>query len=430
MLDIALIRNNPELVKKGIATKNANPDMVDAFLALDQKWRNATTELDKLRALQRTLSEERKIDEAKANKEQIKKLEYDLQEMSAERDILWARIPNIPLPDVVLGKSDADNIVLREVGERTHFKFSPKDYLAIAYALGIIDTERAAKVSGSRFGYLLGDMVLLEFALLQFATKILTDKNILRKIITAQKLKISEKPFIPVLPPVLISKESMSAMGYLERGEDEIYHLPKDNLYIVGTSEQSLGPMHMNETFQAQDLPLRYFGFSSCFRREAGSYGKDTKGILRVHQFNKSEMFTFVLPEASQDEHEFLLAIEEYLMQQLEIPYHVLNICTADLGDPAAKKYDVEAWLPGQLGGEGEYRETHSTSNCTDYQARRLNVKFRPEGNAPSQYVHTLNGTVFSERPLIAIIENYQTEDGKIEIPKVLQPYIGKKIIG
>ena len=277
----------------------------------------------------------------------------------------------------------------------------------MAQELGIIDTERAAKVSGSRFGYLKGAAVLLEFALVQLAMK------------TAAK-----DGFIPVIPPVLVGEKAMWSMGYLERGRDEIYYLPADNLYLVGTSEQSIGPMYMDEIFKEKELPRRYIGFSTCFRREAGSYGKDTKGILRVHQFDKVEMFSIVKPEDSEKEHQLILSIEEKLMRALELPYRVLDICSGDLGDPAAAKYDIEVWMPGQNGGKGEYRETHSTSNTTDFQSRRLNIKYRnKEGEI--DFVHMLNGTGFSQRPILAILENYQTEKGTVKVPKVLQDYLG-----
>lgn len=427
MLDVNLLRKEPEKIKEGIAKKNSDPKLVDEFLSADEKWRKALTELEELRAKQKKAASEKNIEEGKRLKGELKELEEKANLAEDERKIVWVRIPNPPLDWVIPGKSEADNTTLREVGKKPDFGFPAVDYVALAEKLGLIDNERAAKVSGSRFAYLLGDMVRLEFALGQFLYETLTDKKTLAKIAKKAGLSVSDKPFIPVLPPVLIKRESMSAMGYMERGGDEIYNLPKDDLYLVGTSEQSIGPMHGGETFEAKDLPLRYVGFSTCFRREAGSYGKDTKGILRVHQFNKFEMFSTVLPEVSNDEHKFLLAIEEYLMQALELPYRVLNICSADLGDPAAAKYDIEAWLPGQNGGKGEYRETHSTSNTTDFQARRLNIRYKtPEGQ---KFLHMLNGTAFSERPLIAIIENNQTKDGKVRVPKVLKKYLGKKVI-
>lgn len=428
MIDAELIRKNPEGVKRGIAAKNADPGLVDRFLELDKLWREAVTHVDALRAEQRKLSEARKIEEAKKNKEEIKAAEAHVAELEKDRLAAWRLIPNPPLPEVPAGKSDADNKTLREVGKKP--AGPAKDYLALAEPLGIVDVARAAKVSGSRFGYLLGGAVKLEFALVQFALERLTDRKTIGDIARAAGLDVPDVPFVPVVPPVMINGSSMAAMGYLDRGADEIYSFPADGLFLVGTSEQSIGPMHKDEILEAGRLPLRYLGFSTCFRREAGSHGKDTKGILRVHQFDKLEMFSFVLPEASADEHRLLLAVEEYLMKELGLPYRVLHICTADLGDPAAAKYDVEAWMPGQKDGKGEYRETHSTSNCTDYQARRLNVKYRGSlGKA--EFVHTLNGTAFAiGRMLIAIMENYQTADGKIRVPEVLRPYVGEEAIG
>ena len=235
--------------------------------------------------------------------------------------------------------------------------------------------------------------------------------------------------FVSVVPPVMIRPESMKAMGYTERGGEEIYHLEKDDMYLVGTSEQSIGPMHMGEILNAENLPLRYVAFSTCFRREAGSYGKDTKGIFRVHQFDKAEMFIICRPEDSIEEHKLILGLEEAMMKKLDIPYRIMNICTGDLGDPAAAKYDIETWLPGQNNGTGEYRETHSTSNCTDFQARRLNIRFKDK-DGDNKFVHTLNGTGFAiGRILIAIIENYQQKGGSIKVPKILRKFLNFKEI-
>jgi seryl-tRNA synthetase len=428
MIDVSLLRENPEKIKEGIKKKKADPALVDEFLRFDGDWRKAVVELETLRGAQKKAASEKNIEEGKRLKEQLKGLEEKVKLAEDERRTVWAKIPNPPLDWVVVGQSEADNSTLREVGKKPQFNFEPVDYVVLSEKLGLIDTERAAKVSGSRFAYLLGDMVRMEFALGQFLYEIITDSRTLSKIAKKAGLSVSDKPFVPVLPPVLIKRESMAGMGYMERGGEEIYHIPKDDLYLVGTSEQSIGPMLSGETLAQENLPLRYVGFSPCFRREAGSYGKDTKGILRVHQFNKFEMFSFALPGTSDEEHKFILAIEEYLMQKLELPYRVLNICSADLGDPAAAKFDIEVWLPGQNGGKGEYRETHSTSNTTDFQARRLNVRYKTQ--AKPEFVHMLNGTAFSERPLIAILENNQTKDGKIMVPKALRKYVGKKFIG
>ncbi len=426
MLDVNLLRTNSEEIKKKLATKNVNPKLVDDFLALDAKWRTAVQNTEVLRAELNKLSKERKIEEAKLVKTKIKELEEGMAELETKRVAALKALPNPPLPDVPVG-DESKSVVLREVGEKPKFNFPVKNYIDLGQTLYIIDTERAGKVSGSRFGYLKGAGAMLEFGLIQMVVDFVTNEKNIAKLIKEQKLSIKPSAFVPVIPPVLIKPESMQAMGYVERGGDEIYFLEKDQLYLVGTSEQSIGPMHMNETLDGEKLPVRYLGFSTCFRREAGSYGKDTKGILRVHQFDKLEMFTICAPENSGEEHKLLLAIEEKLMQMLELPYHVLHIATGDLGDPAAAKYDIEAWLPGQRDGQGEYRETHSTSNTTDYQSRRLNIKYKKTNDQQptTGFAHMLNGTAFAiGRIIIAILENYQTEKGTVKIPKTLQKHI------
>lgn len=427
MIDIENLRKNPQPYRESVKNRNYDPKIVDDFLAIDEQWRKATAEIEGMRAEQKKLGAERKIEEAKALKGKMAELETGLSDLELKRKAVLKKIPNLTMPWVVVGKDDTQNQTLREVGTKPVFKFKHKDYVELSEKLGVIDTARAGKVSGSRFGYIMGGLARLEFALIQFATDTVTDEKLLAKLIKKNKLKVSPKAFIPVIPPVMIKEEMMEGMGYVERGGDEIYHFEADKLYLVGTSEQSIGPMHSGETLPAEELPRRYLGFSTCFRREAGSYGKDTKGILRVHQFNKLEMFSITTPELSEDEHKLLLAIEEYLMQALELPYRVLNICSGDLGDPAAAKWDIEVWLPGQLEGKGQYRETHSTSNTTDFQSRRLGIKYKDATG--TRYAHMLNGTAFSERPLLAIIENFQTEKGSIKVPKVLQKYAGIKEI-
>ena len=408
------------------------------MLEIDQRRRNKIKEVDDLRARQNQLSNEisrsaegreKKIEGSKEIKAKLGSIEFEMKALEEEFVGLMYKLPNLPDDSVPVGKDEKDNIVLREVGGKPKFKFTPRDYVELGEKLDLIDTERAAKVSGSRFGYLKHEAPLLEFALVQLALDFVRDEKNIKKIVKERKLSISSKPFIPVVPPVLIKPEAMKAMGYVERGGDEIYYLEKDNLYLVGTAEQSVGPMHMDETFEEGKMPHRHIAFSTCFRREAGSYGKDTRGILRVHQFDKAEMFILSSPETSREEHQLLLGIEEHLMQTLGIPYQVINNCSGELGDPAAAKFDIEAWLPGQKGGEGEYRETHSTSNTTDFQARRLNVKFRRK-DGKTEFVHMLNGTAFAiGRTIIAILENYQQEDGSVKVPKVLQKYTGFKEI-
>lgn len=428
MLDVNLIRKNPEEIKKGIAAKNIDPSLVDKFLATDEKWRVLTKQIEEARAELNKLSKERRIDEAKKVKESLKALEKELPSLESEKNSALRALPNLPLETVPVGKSENENQVLREVGKKTSFNFPIKDYIELGTELDLIDTERASKVSGSRFGYIKNELAILEFGLVKMVLDLVTSEKNIKKIIKEEKLSIAPTSFSPVIPPVLIKPEAMAAMGYVERGGDEIYLLEKDQLYLVGTSEQSIGPMHMNEVFEAKDLPHRYVGFSTCFRREAGSYGKDTRGILRVHQFDKLEMFSICAPENSVEEHKLLLAIEEKLMQMLELPYRVLNICSGDLGDPAAAKYDIEVWLPAQNDGKGQYRETHSTSNTTDYQSRRLNIKYRAKDGLA--FAHMLNGTAFAiGRILIAILENYQTKYSTITIPKALRRHTGIKEI-
>ncbi|MCD6568861.1 serine--tRNA ligase [bacterium] len=424
MLDIKLIREHPEEIKEGIRKKGVDPALVDEVLQLDKQRRKLIQEVEKIRA-KKNLAESKLInikeEEEKKKiltilKEAKAYLNYKEKELKDIEEKFWDKIrliPNPPLPDVPEGKDETENKIIRKEGKITRFTFKPRDYLTIAEKLDIIDVQRAAKTSGSRFGFLKREGAILEIALVHYAFD-----------------KLAKRGFIPVIPPVMIKPKPFAAMGYLERGKEEVYYLEKDNLYLVGTAEQIIGPMHMGEIFAEQDLPLRYVAFSSCFRREAGSYGKDTKGILRVHQFDKVEMFIFSTPEKSEEEHQLLLSLEEEIMKELGIPYRVIFICSGDLGDPAAKKYDIEAWLPGQNNGEGQYRETHSTSNCTDYQARRLNIKYRTK-EGTLNFLYTLNGTAIAVgRTIIAIIENYQTKEGWVRIPKVLWKYTnGLRII-
>lgn len=445
MLDIKLIRENPEMVKVALAKRGADFG-VDALLALDEKRRKKIQEVDAMRSRQNVLSEEvaksvqeersAKIEESKALKIKLHDAQFELRVLEEEFEERLQVLPNLPYEDWPVGKDETENIVLREVGKKRDFGFAPRDYMAIAAGLDLIDTERAAKVSGSRFGYLKNEAVLLEMALVQFAIS-----------------HLAKNKFVPIVPPVLIKEEMMQGMGYVdsEKDREERYFFEKDKLYLVGTAEQSIGPMHANEILREADLPKRYAGFSTCFRREAGSYGKDTAGILRVHQFDKAEMFIVARPEDSKKEHELMLLLEEELMQLLGIPYRVVQLCTGDLSQPSAGTYDIEAWLPGQnngkglnksasggliarpdaprISGLGEYRETHSTSNTTDYQARRLNIRLKRQetkDKRQAEFVHMLNGTAFAiGRMIIAILENEQQEDGSVGVPEVLRPYMG-----
>jgi seryl-tRNA synthetase len=400
MLDLKFIRENKKLVSEGARNKGAEID-IDLLLKLDEEQRGLSIDVQGLREERNKAAKDRDIEKGKKIKEELEGKEKRLNELNDEIKKITIQIPNPAKEDVKVGKNDTENEVLRKVGAPKKFDFTPKDHLQIGEALGIIDVERAAKISGTRFYYLRSEGVILEFALKQLAFEILMGEG-----------------FIPVLPPVLIKEEVMRGLGYMENGGDEdMYVFDKDGLVLVGTSEQSVVPMHKDEILDVKQLPLRYVSFSNCFRREAGSYGKDTRGILRVHQFDKVEMVSYVKQGEDDKEHEFLLSLEEKLLQALEIPYQVVKMCTGDLGFPAARKYDLEAWVPS----EGKYREVTSTSTTTDFQSRRLNIKYR-EANK-TEFVNILNGTAFSTRPIVAILENFQQENGDVLIPKILHKY-------
>ncbi len=446
MLDIKFLRENPEKVKRGIESKRAPAKLVDDFLAVDKDWREAVKNIDDLRAKQKKAGaafakgeprfegrEARNIELAKELKEKIKNLEDGLAELEVKRNAILLKIPNLPHPDVPVGKDESENKVIRSWGKPAEFDFKPKDHLELGERLGIIDMERAAKVAGARFSYLKGGAALLEVALIKFTFDTLTNEKVLKKIANSVAKGYSFKPFIPVFPPVMIRPDVFTKMARLsEADKDERYHLEKDDLYLIGSAEHTLGSMHADEVFGESDMPIRYIGFSTSFRREAGSYGKDTHGILRVHQFDKLEMESFTMPEDSLKEQEFIVAIQEYLMRQLKIPYEVVMICTGDMGGPDARQIDINAWMPGHPStgsGWGTYRETHTSDMMTDYQTRRLNTKIK-RSDGKIEFAHTNDATAFAiGRTLIAIIENYQTKDGKVNIPKVLQKYVGKKII-
>lgn len=415
MLDIKFIRENPDKIKEACRNKQVKVD-IDRLLELDEQRRQLLQRVEQLRSERNMVSHAdvkvatQALERARELKKEIQERESDLAKIEEDLNTLMFRVPNLPLDDVPVGKDDTENVVAKKVGGIPKFDFQPKDHLGIGEALGLIDIKRAAKVAGTRFGYFKKEAVLLQFALINFAFDFLVKKG-----------------FIPILPPVMMKSEKMRGMGYLEQTDvEEAYHLPQDDLFLVGTSEQPIGAMHADETFEEKDLPRRYVGFSTCFRREAGSYGKDTRGVFRVHQFDKVEMFIFSKPEDSVKEHQLLLSSEEELMKALKLPYQVVKICTGDLGLPAAAKYDIEAWLPDQ----NKYRETHSTSNCTDFQARRLNIKYRDSKTKKTAFVHTLNGTALAMgRTIIAILENYQQKDGSVKVPKVLQKYLDFKKI-
>jgi len=425
MLDVNLIRRNPEEVKKGIAKKNFSPKLVDDFLALDEEWRKLTKQIDDLRAEQKKLSDERKIEEATKIKDKIQSLESELRKLEQNRqEILW-QIPNLPSDDTPVGKDELENKVLRKWGEPKQFDFKPRDNVELGESLGIIDIENASRISGARFNYVKGEAALLEFALIQYVFDILTGAKLIKSFADKIEKGYSSKPFVPIVPPVMIRPDVLHKMALL-KPEEERYHIPKDDLYLIGSAEHTLGPLHMDEIIPEEKLPIRYVGFSTSFRREAGSYGKDTRGILRVHQFDKLEMESFTVPEDSIKEQDFIIAIQEYLMQSLEIPYQVVAICTGDMGGPDVRQIDIEVWMPSQ----NRYRESHTSDYMADYQARRLNTKVRRKNNE-LQFVHMNDATAFAiGRTLIAILENYQQKDGSVLVPKVLQGYLGFKKIG
>jgi seryl-tRNA synthetase len=334
---------------------------------------------------------------------ETKKLEQELARVEERIEALLPTVPNLPDPSAPPGETEEDAEVLREVGERPEHDFKPRDHLELGVELDLIDMESAAATSGARFAYLKRELVLVELALVQFAMRML-----------------AERGFTPVIPPVLVREEALFWTGFLPTDRAQIYEIKGDDLFLVGTSEVTLAALHADEILAEGDLPIRYAGFSTCFRREAGAAGRDTRGIFRVHQFDKVEMYEFTHPERSNEEHVRLLEIQEEVLKELEIPYRVVNIPVGDLGASAAKKYDCEAWLPGQ----GRYREITSCSNTTDYQARRLRCRFRPEGGGSPRPVHTLNGTAVAVgRTLIAIMENFQRADGSIGIPEVLHAF-------
>ncbi len=413
MLDLKLIRDNPEMVRESLARRGQGvADAVDRLLELDASRRSLVTEVDSLRAEQKRRGKEvakaapeRRAEVLAGLKDlsgQIDRAEERLRQVEAELNDLLARVPNLTDPSVPPGGED-DAVELRRVGTVPDLGFPPRDHLELGELLGAIDVARAAKVSGARFGYLTGPGAMLEFALVRFAID-----------------RLASAGFVPVVPPVLVRREAMFGTGFLPTDEQQLFRIPDDDLYLVGTSEVPLVSYHADEILDPGSLPRRYVGFSTCFRREAGSYGKDTRGIFRVHQFDKVEMVSFVLPEASGEEHELLLAREEELLGALEIPYRVVNIAAGDLGGPAAKKYDCEAWIPSQ----GTWRELTSTSNCTDYQARRIGCRVREAGgNRP---LHTLNGTAIAVgRTIVALLENHQLQDGSVRVPTALREYLG-----
>jgi seryl-tRNA synthetase len=415
MIDPRLLRTEPEVLKSSLERRGIDLD-VSALVALDERRRIERVKAEGIRAEQKTVGKSvSKLDgdERQAAISRAGELSEAYKETLAVADVsdaefndIWVSLPNLVDPTAASGTEEEDAEQVRKWGDPPEGEFL--DHLALGEKHGFVDVERAAKVSGSRFAFLLGPLVRLEFALVSYALD-----------------KLEPHGFTPVIPPVLVRDHALYGTGFFPGDKDQVYSLADDDLYLIGTSEVALAAMHSDEILDKDKFPMRYAGFSTCFRRESGTYGKDTRGIFRVHQFDKVEMFSFVHPDTAQEEHDFLLAREEELVQGLGIPYRVMNIAAGDLGASAAKKYDIEAWFPGQ----GRYREITSTSNTTDYQSRRLKIRFR--GDEGNQLAYTLNGTAIAMgRWLIAIVENYQQPDGSIVVPEALRPYVGFESIG
>jgi len=396
LIDLRAARADPEGFRAALGRKGA-AEIFDELLVADERWRELETRASELRAQTKLKGKPtpEQLEQLRELKAELQRVESEHEEAAQLRQELLDRVPNPPDPSSPDGVSEEDAVEVRRVGEPPSFSFKPRDHLELGAEHGWIDLERAARVSGARFAYRVGEVALLELALYRFALD-----------------RLVARGFVPVLPPVLVREEAMYGTGFLPTDEVNIYKIERDELYLTGTSEVALASFHLGE--ELDELPRRYAGYSTNFRREAGAAGKDTRGMFRVHQFDKVEMFVFAEPEGSAEEHDALLTLEEELVQEVGLPYRVVNIAAGDLGASAAKKYDIEAWFPGQQ----RYREITSTSNTTDYQARRLGIRFRRDGKL--EPVHTLNGTAMTARWLIALLENFQDEGGAIAVPEVL----------
>ncbi len=415
MIDITILRERPEELERSLARRGVEIDL-DRLVALDQQRRAIRAQAEELRAKQKEIGKsisslsgddrQAAIDEAGEIAERYKALVAEADALDEEFNARWIALPNMTDPTAAEGLEEEDAVEIKKVGVPPEFDFEVRDHVDLGVALGVIDIERAVKMSGSRFALKKGKLALLEMALMRWAVT-----------------TVSTYGFTPVIPPVLVREHALYGTGFFPGDREQVYSVREDDLYLVGTSEVPLAAMHGDEILDVDELPLRYVGMSTCFRVEAGTYGKDTRGMFRVHQFDKAEMFSFVHPDRSRDEHDYLLEREEEIVRALDIPYRVVNVAAGDLGSSAAKKYDIEAWFPGQ----GRYREITSTSNTTDFQARRLKIRVKADGR--NQFVHTLNGTVVTPRHLIALMENHQDADGSIHIPDVLVPFTGFDVI-
>jgi seryl-tRNA synthetase len=430
MIDIKILRNNPEIIKKALHDKVTKWVDLDRVIELDAARLALGQELDALRMRRNDISasmgkgkpEPHLLAEAKELKEKIQTGEKKFEEIESEFLTLYKKIPNIPTLDTPIGLTEEENVIVKQWGKIREFDFPIKNHAEIATVRGWIDKERAANVAGSRFAYLKGDLVKLQFALIQWVMDSLSNSTVLAGIIKEHNLSVSDKPFTPVLPPYMIKTAPYDAMDRLEPREDR-YKIEGEDLWLQGSAEHVLGSMHAGEIFDEVEMPVRYLGYATSFRGEAGTYGKDMEGIIRMHQFDKLEMESFSTAETSHEEHLLFSGIQEWLMQQLEIPYQKLQKCTFDIGKPNAKGSDIEAWLPGQ----SQYRETHTADYMTDYQSRRLQTRVR-RTSGDVELIHTNDATAFAcGRALVAIMENYQNEDCTVTVPKVLRNYIGGK---
>ncbi|OGM14148.1 serine--tRNA ligase [Candidatus Woesebacteria bacterium RIFCSPHIGHO2_02_FULL_42_20] len=409
MINIQLLREDPGKFKKAVKDKQMDPSLVDKLLEIDERRRKLIGEIETLRAERNEIAKSKNIVAGKQVKEELKKKEPELDK--AEKNYFNALnlIPNPALDMVPVGKDEKDNVEVRKWGEPKKFNFAPKDHLELGKALGILDFETGAKVAGSQFYYLYGDGALMELALIHYAFD-----------------KLTKEGFLPVITPDLAKSRYYLGTGYMPKGDEaQTYEIKDEDLGLIATAEVTLAGKHADEVIPEDKLPLKYIGYSHCFRKEAGAYGKYSKGIYRVHQFTKAEMFIYCIPEESNKMHEYLLKMEEEIYQELGLPYRVLEMCTGDLGAMAARKFDIEAWMPSR----DDYGEVTSTSNCTDYQARNLNIKYRTK-DGKTDYVHMLNGTaIATSRTPLAILENYQQKDGSVVVPEVLRKWIGKDVI-
>ena len=434
MLDINYIRDNRQKVEDAIKNKGYTIDL-DEILQLDDARKELSQKTDILRQERNQISSQMKngqpdqalISRGKEIKQELSSLEEKLSSVESDFLAKLKTVPNVPCDDVPVGLSEDENEVAEVCGEPTKFNFEPKNHYEIGQARGWIDKERASKVTGARFAYIKGEMVSLQMAIVNFVMNSLSDEGVIKEICEANHLEhISNKPFTTVLPPLMLRTEMYDAMDRLEPRDDR-YKIEGEELWLQGSAEHVLGSMHAGEIFAEQDLPVRYLGYATSFRQEAGTYGKDMEGIIRMHQFDKLEMESFSTKETSREEHELFVAIQRWLIEQLRLPYRVIRKCTFDIGKPDARGIDMEVWLPGQ----GKYRETHTADYMTDYQSRRLNTRVRRDETGEVELVHTNDATAFAlGRIMIAVIENYQNEDMTVRVPEVLRKYLnGKEIL-